>query len=233
MSTPPETNQDSATALDFFLDAFGRVNLALGGGLSIGASVLLWRLVPAAPMPLWIATLIGLPTFMALTSLALALRTAAVTIRRQAREFEHERPTTDIVDAVPPSAPYSHCAILLVVKWSRSAALPIGSNVKIAIAEEHHERHLGLGTVRETLSNGNYVVSIDQAYPDTEVALYIEKLRDKSAKPHLLTRVRIGSTISFQHVPPTMLASFNAPVSPTATAQAAPVTPAALTKAEQ
>lgn len=215
MPNAPDSNDNRpASALDLFLGSFGRVNLALGGGLAVIASVLIWHFVPSTPVQLWIVVLFGLPTLMVLSSLVLALRSAVAIVHRQSEDLGHARPTTNIVDAVPPSPPYSHCTMLLIVKWSASATLPVGSNVKITIAEEHHERHLALGTVRETLSNGNYVVSIDQPYQDGDVTSYIEKLRDKNAKPDLLGRIRIGSTISFQHLSPMMLASYNAPVSP-------------------
>lgn len=223
MQKTSETDDPMSTnGLDLFLNAFGRVNLALGGGLAVIASILTWHFVPTTPVPLSILVLVALPTFMGLTSLILALRRAVAIIRQQAKDFEHVRPTTNIVDAVHPSPPYTHCAILLIVKWSGSATLPVGSNVKITIAEEHHERHLGVGTVRETMTNGNYIVSIDQPYQDTDVTTYIEKLRDKNAKPDLLTRIRIGSTISFQHLSPTMLASFNASMPPATTPAATP-----------
>lgn len=211
-----QNSEDDSTGLDLFLGALGKVNLALGGGLSVIASVLIAQFLPSTPVPLWLVALVGIPFFMILTSLVIALHQAAIIAKRRSEALAHVRPTTTIVDAVPPSAPYSHCEILLIVRWSQSATLPVGSNVKVTIAEEHHERHLGLGTVRETLSNGSYVVSVDIAYSDAEVAAYIQKLRDKNAKPDLLARLRIGSTISFQQLSANMLPSFSAPASPAA-----------------
>jgi hypothetical protein len=108
MPTPQDSNENSVSALDLFLGALGRVNLALGGGIAVIASFLIWHFAASTPVPLWLVALIGLPLLMTITSLALALR-AAVSMVRQ---FGRERPTTNIVDAVPPSAPYSHCIIL-------------------------------------------------------------------------------------------------------------------------
>jgi hypothetical protein len=196
MPTPNQPNGEAAPegALDLFLAAFGRVNLALGGGLSVVAAILVWHFVPAYPVPLWLVALVGLPLGMTLTSFALALRHAVFLV--------HQKPTTSIVDTVEPYAPYSPCIGILIVRWSSSAALPVGSNVTISIAEQYHERPIGIGTVRSVQVNGNAVITLDFSYGGT--SHYTDSLFDGNKKGELIPKVRIGSQVSFQNLPPAM-----------------------------
>ncbi len=200
--------------LDLFLNALGRVNIAIGGGLAIIASVLLWAFAASAPVPLWLIALVGLPFLMSFASLALALRAAGDLLKQQAAALaalkEHQA-STEIVDAVPPSLPGPKCEILLIVKWSQAAVLPVGANVAVTVVEAHHERQLGLGTVREKNQAGYYVVSIDELYDGAEIELYIRQLGEENSKPTLLKKLRILSAISIKNIPAKMLFSVSRP----------------------
>lgn len=191
------------TAFDLFWKQLGRFNLVFGGIGSLIVAILLWRFLPQTPVPLWVVALVGIPLGFAVVSLWVALRDAAQRIA--------ERPTSSVVAVVSPCAPYLHAKCILIVKWSASAALAIGSGVTISIAEQFHERALGIGTVRGVQADGNAQVTVDQPYQGADEML--QQLLDPK-RTDLIKQLRLGSQILLQHFPSGPTANLAAPATP-------------------
>jgi hypothetical protein len=192
MATLMPMSEQSArpSAFEFFWRQFGRVNVGVGGGISMIVAVLIWKFLPDRPVPLWLIALVGLPTLMVLVSLVMGLREAAHMVA--------EKPQSNIVAVVPPCAPFARSQCILIVEWSTSAALAVGSGVTISLAEQHHERALGIGTVRQVQANGKAQVTIDTVYAGSEETL--RRLLEPSGA-ELVKNLRLGAQVQLQYIP--------------------------------
>ena len=194
----PQDHNHIESAPRLLLEALGKVNLAAGGSLSIIASIVVAKFLPGDSVPLWVVALVGLITVMLFIALCIALLRSVEKTRHFSNQLSKQKPVTNVVSMVHPYAPYGKCRCVLIVSWSASASLPVGSTITLSIKEKAHERPLGFGTVRGVQSDGNAIISLDSVHENVEG--YISKLLDEATQTDLLKRLCLGSAFSFQHL---------------------------------
>lgn len=174
------------------------VNAATGGGISIIASVLIAKFLPGSTIPLWVAVLVSLIGISFTLATLVALTQSVQQAKAIRTAFENQQPRTIVVSVVPPYYPYGACRCLLIVEWSRTAEIAVGSLVTVSTAEMTHELPLGTGTVRPKQQDGKAIVSLDQHYPGVEK--YISAILDETTRGAAVQKLRIGPAFTLQGI---------------------------------
>lgn len=176
---------------ELMVQGLAKANPALGGGVALIAAVVVWKFLPSHPVPMWILVCSGLLAVWVMVALLNALLQA----RTDHRNLAEERATAIVSAAVCPYSPYDSSVCVLIVKWPRAAALPVGASVVISTAEDDHERPLGSGCVRPPQQDGQSVVTLDRTH--TGVDEFIKTLISER-KSDAVRRLRVGPGFDLQ-----------------------------------
>ena len=125
-------------------DGFLKVNAALGGGISVVVTILVAVYLPGHPVPLWLLALVGFLLLWVISAVLLALKAST----DMARTLYNEKGGAFVEKATTPFSPYDTAKCIFIVRFTGTAALPMGASVIISTAEDKHERPLGTGLVR-------------------------------------------------------------------------------------
>lgn len=204
--TPPEKPIDEPESTgQLFVEALTLVNGVAGGGIAVVAGILLQQLTPASTVPTWIVAVVGILLLTAVSVLTRAMVRAArqarsIHLRRLQEQTERERqePRVTVLAASRPYPPYQGCRCVLIVELRNSPAMVAGCAVIISIADEHHERPLGHGTIQRQQSDGNVAVTLD--FEHDGVHDYVTQLLDAERCKMLLPRIRLAGTILTEHL---------------------------------
>lgn len=183
------------------MEAAGKVNLTLGGFVSLLAGALLsgrgaleWSYVAPG---FFIILFFLLTCGNALRAAVRQRDQAWDEVDRQRVEFEKQQvlqeirhTVTAVVERYEPHPATSVC--ILIVESSRAHALPPGTSVFVCFETDTHEVPLGPGTVRPPESNGKMVITLDSSFKQSEP--FIRKLREKAD----LDKVKIVTAVSLQ-----------------------------------